>query len=203
MKPNPNLYPDGGYQFTDSDGTSHRADSWSSLIRTVTEYRQRNNLPRGKPELEINAQHCAKTPDRCFDPTPKPPPKPRTISVSSRATGNRPGTLNQRVLLWLSNMIDKVRLNAVARVPDAQAAARARVCMECPRQRSLNESCASCLSGLKAARRAILKGGSRHQNLLPCNTLGEDTTISVHFDQPRSEDPDLPGACWRRPGGTI
>lgn len=184
---NPNLYPDGGYIFTDADGVKHRGDSWKDLFRLIREYRARNGKPDGNVEAEVNTQHCAKTPGLCHAP-PGPPPAPLAAGI------------NHRVLNWLSHILTNRRQNGTpAHVSPAEAARRASICAVCPRQQALSSACEACLHSIRDARKVILAEQTpANHGLSPCSALGEDCFVSVHLKLKPEKDPALPANCWRR-----
>lgn len=189
---NPNLFPPNGYVFKDRDGTRHQSDSWKRLLQQVVDYRTRNGFELGDVWSEIMAQACASTPGHCRDNAPR--------LVQARSQTGIPA-FNQRVLEWLNQALTLKRVNALVRVSDGEAARRAKICLQCPRQHPLNEVCHACLITTKMARKLILRGGaSRHQNLNPCGVLGEDCQTSVYLEQPPVEPPapELPAECWRK-----
>lgn len=186
---NPNLYPPNGYTFKDRDGTRHVANSWKGLEKKVKAYRELNRQEPGDPWREINDQHCANTPSHCRNAAST------LVSPQGQAVPN----FNQRVVEWLNRQLDRLRVNKLGKVSEAEAARRAQICQRCPAQRGLNESCKACLQGVRSARKVILKGGpSKHQNLLCCRVLGEDCVTSVYLEQPPVSAGELPAECWRR-----
>lgn len=186
FRPNPNLYPEGGYIFVESDGTRFRGESWKDLIKRVTEYRARNGQEKGDPEAEIFTQYCTRMPNHCGMQAPRP-----VVPHSM--------TFNQKVLQWFSSLLEWKRKNPLPRCTDGEAARRAAICARCPMQRSLVESCESCIRTIRHGRKTLLDGqASRHQNLQPCAALGEDCMVSVHIDQPKVPDSSVPAECWRK-----
>lgn len=187
FRPNPNLYPEGGYIFVESDGTRFRGESWKDLIAKVAEYRARNGREKGDPEAEIFTQYCVRMPSHCGMHTTH-----QTIVPHSM-------TFNQKVLQWFSNLLEWKRRNPIARVTDGEAARRAAICARCPMQRSLVESCESCIKTIRHGRLTVLDGhASQHQNLQPCAALGEDCMVSVHIEQPQVPAEQVPAECWRK-----
>lgn len=186
-KINVNLYPPQGYRFREADGSVHAGQSWAHLERTVKGYRERNGIPVGDVKSDIANQFCAEVPGHCRDDEPFVAPK------------NNPSlTFNNRVLSWIGTMLGKKRFGRTVKVDDAAAARRASLCVGCPAQKSLNTSCGSCVSMVKTSRKSILDGESKHQNLNPCELLGEDCALSVHLQQTPVVREDLPPHCWRR-----
>jgi len=184
---NPNLYPPNGYVYTDSNGVLHRGDSWRDLFRTVTQFRERNGIPVGNVEHEVNVQHCANYPGLCH----------RDPVVPQPVRGGQ--SLNARVLNWLAFQISRVRQHgSVEKVSHEEALRRAGICLACPRQQSLSHACESCISSVASARKALLgDAGSVNKSLHPCLTLGEDCQTSVHLVLPTLKDPAQPANCWR------
>lgn len=190
IRPNPNLYPDGGYIFVEGDGTQFRGDSWKNLKGKVADYRERNKLPAGDPETEIFSQYCARVPSHCKNMTDGPV---RVID------GAHSLSLNQRVMQFISNLLEWKRKTAIPRVTDSVAAERAAVCASCPRHKPLVQTCQQCLNTVKHGREVILDGAaSQHQGLLACEALGEDLPLTVHIEQPPVPADRVPANCWRK-----
>lgn len=188
IRPNQNLYPDGGYIFIEGDGTRFRGESWRDLIAKVKSYRERNKKPPGNPEDEVFSQYCVRMPSHCKDM--------RHVPVQSAGHSL---TLNQRVIQSIANLMEWKRRAPIARVPDSEAAERAAICASCPRQKTLVQSCQQCLTTVKHGRKVILDGApSQHQGLLACEALGEDLPITVHIEQPPVAQDKVPAHCWRR-----
>lgn len=188
IRPNPNLYPDGGYIFVEGDGTQFRADSWKSLKTRVEEYRARNKMPPGNPEEEIFSQYCVRMPHHC-----------KNFSRVSVVNGAHSLSLNQRVMQFISNLLEWKRKAPIARVPDSVAAERAAICAACPRHKPLVQTCQQCLKTVSHGRKVILDGASsQHQGLLACEALGEDLPMTVHIEQPPVPEDRVPAHCWRK-----
>lgn len=190
VRPNPNLYPEGGYFFVEGDGSQFRGESWRDLIAKVTAYRERNKRAVGDVESEVFTQYCQRMPSHC-----KQMPK----GGGSTTNSHHSMSLNQKVLQWVAGMLDWKRRAAIPRVQDEEAARRAAICANCPRMKPLVESCEMCIKALKDGRRAILDGAaSYHQGLLACDALGEDCQTTVHIEQPKADESLVPANCWRK-----
>lgn len=193
MNINPNLYPPTGYRFKDEDGLIHKANNWKSLARKVGDYRARNKKPVGDPMAEIVAQFCATSPAYCRSGAEK--------RIDRRPAGRQwPGELTQRVMNWVQELISRKRLNMVGKVSRAEAARRAAICRNCPRQQALSGTCGACLKTIRDAGDAILGEKPVDQSLRGCSAVREDTRISVHLDLPAPQVivGELPAKCWRR-----
>lgn len=187
MRPNPNLYPDGGYFFIEADGTRFRGESWRDLIAKVTAYRETNKRAIGSPEDDIFAQYCARMPAHCRQPAPPIAPKHHSI------------TLNQRVLQSLARIMEMKRRAPIPRVSDEEATRRAEICKRCPFHKPLVRSCEACVRTVDSTRKAVLgPNPSQHQDLLACGALGEDLPLTVHLEQPKVAGGELPTECWRK-----
>lgn len=187
MRPNQNLYPDGGYVFLEGDGTRFRGESWRDLIAKVTKYREVNNREVGNVEDDIFGQYCARMPSHCKQISTAPPPTHHSI------------TLNQRVLQASARLMESRRKAVIPRVTDTEAIRRAEICKRCPFYKPLVRSCEACIRTLESTRKVILDGNpSQHQDLLACGALGEDLVLTVHIEQPGAVGVDLPTECWRR-----
>jgi len=186
-RPNPNIYPDGGYLFTEGDGTRFRGESWRDLTKKVKEYRQRNKLPAGDPETEIFDQYCVRMPSQC-----------RNFSKGPTVI-QQPMDHNQRILHWFIRMLELRRKGPLPKVSDGEAARRAAICAKCPRQQPLVASCQTCINSVRKGREALMdREPSKHQNLEPCSALAEDCMVTVHLEQPVVAADRVPPECWRK-----
>lgn len=187
---NRNIYPSMGYTFKERDGTSHRGTSWEDLEKKVTNYRQRVGWPTDRVGSDIGDQVCASYPTFCHTSGPFVVPERGKVAM----------TLTQRVLHWYIHLLDLKRRNALPRVDDQTASARARICQRCPKQVPMSGACGSCVRSVEMSKLAALNGQkSLHQNLLLCSALGEDPAVTVHVEQAPVNPVGLPHECWRRP----
>lgn len=186
LEVNPNLYPPGGYFFIDKNGFRHRGESWRDLERRVRHYREINRFSVGDVREEIMAQACSRNPNFCRESS-----KPTVVQ-------RNPLSFNQRVIEWFVRKISLLRQGKLPRVDDAEAARRAKICLQCPNQQDYFQGCASCLQTIKTSRKALLRSESRHPGLKPCRALGEDCSISVHIEQEKVSAQGLPSECWRK-----
>lgn len=188
-KVNPNLFFPGGYYFKEADGTMLKAASWRSLYAKVRTYREINKLPAGNPEVEVNAQKCAQSPNLCHEDVPTVP-KPVTEK-------QRTESLKSAVLRSMTEMARRVSANEVSFVNDGLAAARADVCRRCPLQTEVGSGCGSC----KAAVRALAKQIRGKHPELPgsaCSVFQTHTPSQAYLDDPAVRRDDLPPECWRK-----
>lgn len=185
---NVNLFPKDGYFFRETDGASIRAETWKGVIARVKEYRRINNLPAGNPEDEVIAQACQRNPSFCSKETEKQREQTRKVSVKGR------------VLSWLSNLRKKKETEEIPFVEPALATERARICMSCPQNTPIADGCSSCKAALAEYRRGLLNNRNPTKHLNGCAVLGEDTCVSIHLDDQRVENNELPSNCWRKRG---
>lgn len=189
---NPHLRPIDGRYFIDEDGIKHKAENWPALALRVANYRKRNGKPPGDPVREIEEQVCARQPDYCRETMPVT----RVEIVRENS-----GELSKKVMRWLSWIVSQKRIGKLRRVPREEMQRRADICSRCPLQRGLNQSCGQCKETRKTTRIAVLETERRvNSQLKGCLALGEDTELSVHFQQTASTNPELPAECWRRTG---
>lgn len=183
---NSNVYPKGGYVFTDSDGTKHPADSWPGVIARVRAYRKRAGLPEGDVAAEVISQACHTNPGLC-----------RNEDGTYRENLNK-ATLKTRVLKWLSTLRDAVKSQPLSFVSDEERKNRAAVCASCPQNNALPGGCSSCVKALTELRKSVMGNRFVDARLNGCNVLGEDLPTSVHLDQVRVTHGELPANCWRK-----
>jgi hypothetical protein len=184
---NVNLYPKDGYFFIEQDQSMHRGQSWTEVVSRVRSYRKRNQLPPGNPEQEIHDQACKRNESLCHDENPE------QVKAELRKT-----SLKGRVLKWF-NTIRKARAEREQQyVSETEAKARALVCANCPHNQPYPSGCGSCKAAVRASREEILGKRVADGRLNGCNVLGEDSATSVHLDQVRVNDAELPSFCWRK-----
>lgn len=182
-----NLYPKDGHFFTESDGTSIRADSWPGVIRRVAKYRERAGLPPGNPEAEVMEQACKRNPSHCVrdDPT--------------RAEMLKKVSLKGRILNFLASLRRMRDKTSIEFVDKPEADRRAAICAACPNNTPISEGCSSCKVALTEMRGDILgRGRPIDSRLVGCVVTGEDLPTAIFLNQPTIERPELPGHCWRK-----
>ena len=183
---NPNVYPKGGHTFTDSDGTKHAGDTWPGVIARVRRYRERAGLPVGDVASEVIAQACHSNPGLCREET-----------AAYREQLNK-STLKTKVLKWLSTLRDLAKTQPLTFVSDEERKARASVCAACHGNQSLPTGCSSCVKALTELRKATIGARLADGRLNACAFLGEDLPASVHLEQTRVTNGELPANCWRK-----
>lgn len=183
---NSNLYPKGGYVFTDANGIKHAGDSWPGVIAKVRRYRERAGQPVGDVAGEVIAQACTQNPGLCRSEDPN-----YAIMLNK-------ATLKTRVLKWLSTLRDLRQTQPPVFVSGEERTARANVCATCPANNPLPSGCSSCLKALTELRKSVIGGRFIDGRLNGCGILGEDLPASVHLEQTRVSNSDLPPQCWRK-----
>lgn len=184
---NVNLYPSGGHWFKDRDGSTHRGDSWAAVIARVTSYRKRNNMPPGDPEQEVHDFACKHNTHLCHDENPE------VIKRALRGT-----SMKGRVLKWLAEIRKSRATREIKFVEPSEASARAEICASCPGNTPYPAGCGSCKAAVRASRDEVLGRRSVDGRLNGCNLVGEDLPTSIHLDQVRVNEPELPAHCWRK-----
>lgn len=187
MRINTHLTPPKGHVFTDSEGVTHRGESWAHLVRVVAQYRALRALPPGNPHKEITQQVCYNNPRLCM--------KGGTDSLA----GGDKNAYHLRVATWIAKRTEDKRQGRLRYVGTAEAQDRAEVCRQCPFQNEWQKDCRICQKGTVALRKSFV--GDRPnsgQGLLGCELLSEDTHVSIHLAQPGVPDARLPKKCWRR-----
>jgi hypothetical protein len=182
-----NLYPSSGYAFKDKDGSWHRGKDWADVIARVTGYRKRNNMPLGDVEQDVHDYACLHNASLCHDETPQ------QVKTALKGT-----SMKGRVLKWLSSLRKKREDREIQMVPEAEAVARAEICLQCPAHQAYPAGCGSCKAAVRSSREEILKPRRADARLNGCNILGEDLGTSTHIEQVRVNNSDLPANCWRK-----
>lgn len=185
-----NIFPPGGYRFTESDGTLILGKSWREVTAKVIAYRKRAGLSAGDPAKEVNDQHCAGNPGNCYPASPD----------VQTAKALKVATLRSRLLAWFS----QIRKAGVQRefVSAELAQQRANTCLGCPQNQSLPNGCGSCKKAVQELRNDVIGGRAADGRLVNhgCNILGEDLATAVWLDRITVDNSELPSFCWRRRG---
>jgi hypothetical protein len=183
---NINIYPKEGYFFLENDGTRIGGTSWSGVIARVKDYRRRNSLPAGTPDVEVHEQACKRNASLCSNVD--------AATIAQRMKVSMKG----RMLGWL-NFLRKKRGSEVILFVDSEAAKRrATICAACPMNTPLKEGCGSCRAALAEIRRDMLGPRQVDARLHGCLVSGEDVAVAAHLETPNIEMPTAPDSCWRK-----
>jgi len=187
MKPNENVYPHGGRFFKESDGSTHRAETWPGVISRVRAYRKRNRIAEGNVEAEVYAQACAREPSLCTN-----------ADDAAHEKAVRKTNLKVRMLQWLSALIKDKSKFPTPFVSAELAKERANICAGCPHNTPLQDGCATCKAAISELRRSVIGERAVDGRLHGCEILGTDLGANVHIDEVRCSIDELPGFCWRK-----
>jgi hypothetical protein len=123
---NPNIYPSGGYYFSEQDGSKHPAESWQGVIARVKDYRRRQGKPVNTVENEVIFQACQRNPNLC------------TEDNGTTGRAQKKASLRTRVLQWLMSMKRAKEREELRYVPRDLHEARTDVCIRCPVDKSMS-----------------------------------------------------------------
>lgn len=186
--PKAELYPPGGFSFTEPDGTVHASISWSLVIAKVRDYRQLAKLAPGNPEEEVFAQVCDRHPDLCGESVGKPfvhDPKVK---------------LGLEVLGWIAGVAIVNARQAIGRVSEDEAKRRAAICRACPCNLQWQSACANCGKSLDGIAEDLARPGPEvdTSGLYGCMAHGQVNSVAVRLKLPVRDNPVAPTDCWRR-----
>lgn len=174
-----------------------RASTEEDLIELVFAYRQRNDLPIGDIEKEIERYYCNRWPNACHEDA-------RDLDPDLPYSPPREPLLN-RVARWASITYRNQPRGGYALATSAEAADRAKACVGCPRNQSWRGGCAGCSTATSQLLLQLrnLRKTSADGNLLACTITGSDNQCSVHL--PAEATPisaeqreAMPDRCWRK-----
>lgn len=192
MRPNHNLYPPGGY-VSQLPGGPFSGNSWQHVSDKISRHRKANRMALGDPEQEVNTEFCLRYPRYCNAASLVALPNAKT---SKR---HREKSFSNRVLAWLAMVFSKTFMSAIPLAGKAEANRRAEICVSCSQQKAREVGCATCGGNYKLVSEGIKKRvPGVHPELLCCQVLGEDTSISVGLNQRLVKNGELPEFCWRR-----
>lgn len=182
-----NMFPKGGYRFTESDGTLIVGAGWREVTVRVIAYRKRAGLPAGDPAREVNDQQCGSNPGNCFP-----------ADDGTNAAALKVASLKSRVLKWFAG----VRKASKEFVSAESALQHANICAGCPQAQSLPEGCSSCKKAVAELRKDVIGGRAADGRLVNrgCNVIGADLATQVWLNQITVDDNSLPAHCWRKRG---
>lgn len=183
---NPNMYPKGGYQYKDPDGSVFAADSWAGVIKRVEAYRKRQGKPTDTAHDDVITQACQKNPVLCSE-------KNLANEAQLRHT-----SLKSRVLQWLGRVRAVREKSPLTFVSDALHAARCDVCRRCSKNTGMPEGCGSCRVALKALAEDCIGRREISGIVTACIMTGEYLPVATWIDVPTIPNPELPGECWRK-----
>lgn len=180
------IRPNGGYKFRDSDGAVHEGESWAHLVRVVAKYRALRKIPAGDPQKEITEAVCMAEPTVCHK------------GPGELGDGDR-DAFHLRIIAWLTDQMKLNRSHRLKFVDGVVAGERAEICRKCHFQRSFAKGCQSCGNATVSLQAQAMAGHvDVGPDLMGCSLLSEDTKVSVHLDQVRLNNPNLPKHCWRK-----
>ena len=187
MKLNPNLYAKP--EWTEPNGMLLTGLSLEDLFAKIAAYRKAHGLEPGDPRAEFTERFCQANPGHCIG-APKPVAKREAPRVA----------LNTRILNWVERVVALASKTGYVEAPEAKR--RAEICAACPRQKEWESKCAGCAQSVRSIRRGLIgrlaakiTGSGQLQG---CDTLGEDTQISIWLNREPVNDSGLPDKCWRR-----
>lgn len=193
---NPHLYIQP--LFIEADGTRIEAKSVEELVGKVAEYRKVNGGKSGNAMRDVVTQICERHPSLCRWPVSAP----RPVKVQ----GQTRGTLNQRILAWVTSKAEQYLRGKLRFIRDkAVVTRRIAICKSCPKAKAWAHACAACKADVNRLGRELLAptGPMRTRtaesdSLAGCSVLGEDPRTAVYLDEQAIPSNDLPGSCWRK-----
>jgi len=191
MTPNLNLYPPEGYVFHDPKAGDIVGGNWPEVITKLRAYRIGANLPVGAPETEVYEQFCRLNPSHCHGG--------ELVNGQVQVQVKR-GDYPMAVMAWLSLAFTKVNRQKLGFVSKEEAARRAELCANCPKQQVWKTGCMGCHQNIHLLVDELLKGRKETavaKGLQGCSVYNEDTRASVHLDQVEDERSAAPKFCWR------
>lgn len=186
--PKPELYPSGGFSFTEADGTVLTSTSWDLLAVRLEEYRRLTNKPAGNPREEVMAQACERHPDICGE-------------VGGKAFEINPAVkLGVGVQSWIAGVAIENAKTRLGRVDEPEAVRRAAICRRCPLNIAWQTSCTTCDKSLATVTADLTREGPEVnvEGLQGCVAFDQINAVAVRLKLPAKESPLSPAECWRR-----
>ena len=187
-KPIDGLIPPGGWHYFQSD-VKLEAYSLSNLYEVVQHYRAENHLPIGDVHGDVDSYICGNFPNNCHGVD--------SVVVTSVDAPNRQSELLNDITIWAKNIL--LSQKQVRLVSDELAEARARTCLQCPKNIQYKSGCHSCIAASDRLTASIRQGRDTHstKKLKGCSVMRHDNRAAVFFDKEHFEVTDsVPQNCW-------
>jgi hypothetical protein len=180
--------PPGGWHYKDGE-VLLEAGTLNELYSAVESYRAENYLPIGDVKGDIHAFLCGSYPTYCHGVD--------MVVVTSVTPPNRESELLGDITTWAKNILNSNK--QIRLVSDELAEARARTCLDCPRNINWRAGCGACIVAADRISASIRK--ARDTDSTPrlggCAVMRHDNRSAVFFDSEHFEPSgDLPAKCW-------
>jgi hypothetical protein len=189
--------PPGQWHFPVSPGVELKAVTEEKLYAAIHEYRVRNNVPIGDIERDVNDFYCTTYPSACVKESHEYGNQRRDFPHSE--------SMLNRVSRWASGLLRGAPAGGYFLVSPEEAASRARVCMNCPKNVPWRGGCAGCSKSTITVLYQIRKTNRTPYDgaLQACSVLGWENCTSVWLREgtiPITDQQRLavPTNCWRR-----
>lgn len=180
--------PPGGWHYKDGD-VLLEANTLNELYDIVESFRAENYLNAGDVKGDINAFLCGSYPNYCHGVD--------MVIVTSVSPPNRESELLSDITTWSKNILNSNK--QVHLVSSELAEARARICLDCPRNINWRSGCGACVTATERLSASIRKARDTASTprLGGCAVLRHDNRSAVFFDAEHLEiSGNLPDKCW-------
>lgn len=180
--------PPGGWHYKDGD-VLLEANTLNELYNIVESFRAENYLNVGDVKGDINAFLCGTYPNYCHGVD--------MVIVTSVSPPNRESELLSDITTWSKNILNSNK--QVHLVSSELAEARARICLDCPRNINWRSGCGACVTATERLSTSIRKARDTASTprLGGCAVLRHDNRSAVFFDAEHLEiSGNLPDKCW-------
>lgn len=183
-----NLVPPGGWHYWQGDV---RLDGYTleALYKVVEDYRAENHLPIEDVRGDVNSYLCGNFPNYCYGAV--------SVAVTSMTPPTQQSELLNDVMVWARNILTSQK--QIRLVSHELAEARARTCLNCPKNVGYRTGCGSCTTATDRLSASIRQGRDTQstKKLRGCSVLRHDNRAAVFFDKEHFEVTNsVPENCW-------
>lgn len=191
-RPNPSLFPSGGWFYRHTDGTTIRGTSREDLATQVVEYFIRIGENTDLVDDRIDEFICKVRPTIC---------RHETWIVDSQKETSPKVALAGKVKAYLAKAMkeSRMKVNGLPRVSAEVARQRAEICRKCPLNSPWAQTCQVCVESVRHASEQLAKDGPKidTSGLKGCLAHGFHLPTAVRLAY-ATETPNAPEQCWRR-----
>jgi hypothetical protein len=190
------MIPPDGWHYLQEGKFRVDASSYDELIVAVINWRLQNQRGVGDAKGDIDQFICSNFPRQCQGVGPKGQINVRaTVAQKALTAGAR---FVDRIIQWAVDAMNEGHGKDLE--PAQEAARRAAICVECPRNSTWENSCPSCVTHAQRLM-TIIRQGKDIPSLAPrlhaCSDTNMDNRTSIWIKRHLlRKSPNMPKACW-------
>jgi len=191
MKLNQGVVPPNNFHYPIENGVVLKASSYDMLVKEIVKWKTQNGIPIGDPDKDIDDYVCSRWPSYC-----------RPDDNEGKMV-NKNSDLLKQVNGWAAITLRETPLGGYHLVDQNVAAARCKICIDCPFNKPWRSGCGSCMKAtdtilirLRQLRKIMLD-----ESLMGCAINGFDNRTAVHLPisalkLTEEKLQSIPQNCW-------